>query len=96
MLLVGPIPQGLHLDHLCRNTRCVNPDHLEPVTPKVNNSRGFSPSAKRGKMTQCKNGHEFTDANTRIDKMGRRCCRQCRRDYARAWERRKRALANAS
>lgn len=93
MLLVGPIPQGLHLDHLCRNTRCVNPDHLEPVTPRVNNLRSFSTSAKRARMTHCKNGHEFTESNTRVDKIGRRSCKQCHREYARM---RARVLAAAS
>lgn len=52
--LVGPVPSGLHLDHVCRVTCCVNPAHLEPVTNAVNVQRGWD---ARGKHTHCKNGH---------------------------------------
>lgn len=71
----GPIPDGLHLDHLCRNTRCCNPDHLEPVTPRVNVLRGESPSAVVVRTNHCKRGHEFTPDNTylRPDGGGRQC-----------------------
>src|SRR5438105_11185649 len=53
----GPIPDSLPLDHLCKNTLCVNPDHLEPVTPKENNRRSNSPSALHMKKTHCPRGH---------------------------------------
>lgn len=66
---VGPIPEGLHLDHLCRVRRCVNPAHLEPVTLAENVRRG-----ERATKTHCKNGHEFTPENTiRRNKPGREC-----------------------
>lgn len=87
-LLVGPIPDGLHLDHLdhtndptcvggseCLHRRCVRPDHLQPVTQAENNRRG-SGWAKR---THCKYGHEYTPENTRQDKRGGRVCRECER-----------------
>lgn len=77
-LHVGPIPDGLHLDHLCRVRRCVNPDHLEPVTQAENNRRGVSPIAAFVDATHCIHGHEFTPENTyRTDKG--RYCRACRR-----------------
>jgi hypothetical protein len=74
-LLIGPIPNGLVLDHLCRNTFCVNPDHLEPVTNAVNVMRGYSPGAMNKIKTHCKNGHEFTPENiyTYPNKPGRQC-----------------------
>lgn len=57
----GPIPGDLPLDHLCRNPKCVNPDHLEPVTQAVNMSR-----SKNARKTHCPYGHEYTEANTRL------------------------------
>lgn len=78
VVLVGPIPAGMQLDHLCRNRRCVNPDHLEPVTRRVNILRGYSPVAIRARQTECIRGHEFTPENTRI-KNGYRNCRACHR-----------------
>lgn len=62
-LLVGKIPEGLEIDHLCRNKKCVNPEHLEPVTHSENmrRTKGF-----RKRKTHCVKGHEFTKENTRI------------------------------
>lgn len=62
---VGPIPEGMVIDHLCRNTRCVNPKHMEPVTSKENTRRGTAPSAQNMAKTHCKHGHEFEPENTR-------------------------------
>ena len=77
-LLVGEIPSDLQLDHLCRNTRCCNPKHLEPVTAKVNTLRGVGPSAINSKKTHCINGHEFTVENTYIRKDNNtRRCKRC-------------------
>lgn len=58
-LFKGPIPHGLQPDHLCRVRCCVNPDHLEAVTSKVNTLRGISPSAVQAKKTHCLQGHPF-------------------------------------
>lgn len=82
-LLVGPIAAGMHLDHLCRNKACVNPAHLEMVTPRVNILRGFGPSARAAAKTHCLNGHPFDETNTRITPSGKRQCRICARDYGR-------------
>lgn len=77
-LLVGPIPEGLHIDHLCRIRNCVNPDHLEPVTPGENVRRGLSGINNYSK-THCKSGHEFTPENTYHAKGdGSRHCRTCK------------------
>lgn len=69
----GPVPEGLQLDHLCRVRNCVNPDHLEPVTQKVNILRGDSFSARKSRQTHCIHGHEFTAGNTYDDRGGRKC-----------------------
>lgn len=86
-LLVGPIPDGHQLDHLCRVRACVNPDHLEPVTQRENVLRGEGLAAINARKTHCKNGHEFTDENTRryVGPNGapRRACRACHRERGR-------------
>jgi hypothetical protein len=64
---VGEIPQGLELDHLCRNTLCVNPDHLEAVTHSVNIKRGLTPIRARERAalrTHCPSGHPYDEVNT--------------------------------
>lgn len=75
VLFVGPIPKGLFIDHLCRNTRCVNPDHIEPVTPRENVMRGMAPSAVTNRTGVCQRGHSMDDAYIRPD--GKRSCRVC-------------------
>lgn len=86
--LVGPIPDGLSLDHLCRVPACVNPVHLEPVSHRENCLRGISPAAQQAQQTHCKNGREFTEENTRLQilRSGRvkRHCRECAKAYRRA------------
>lgn len=58
-MLVGPVPDGLEIDHLCRNRACVNPNHMEVVTAKENVLRGIGISAQNARKTHCKNGHPF-------------------------------------
>lgn len=76
-VLVGPIPDGLVLDHLCRNVLCVNPDHLRPVVERVNLLSGFGAAALNARKTHCKRGHELTD-ETIYWQGGTRQCRICR------------------
>lgn len=74
---VGPIPEGLQLDHLCRVRHCVNPEHLEPVTNQVNGLRGEGFAAKQARQTHCKRGHLLEGDNLKPDKLGRRICKAC-------------------
>jgi len=83
--LVGPVPASLHLDHLCRVRCCVNPAHLEPVTPRENMLRGVSPHAVNARKTHCAKGHPMRDH------AGRRECIFCRRAYRAKWYRERRA-----
>lgn len=75
-LLVGPIPEGLTIDHQCRNHRCVNPEHLEPVPLRENIKR----AADQDRRSHCPSGHVFDDANTYRDSNGWRHCRSCGRE----------------
>ena len=85
----GPIPKGFQIDHLCRVKCCVNPDHLEAVTPSVNSLRGISVN---GTKTHCAKGHPFFGENL-YEAAGRRYCRTCIRAH---YEARKKRKANES
>lgn len=80
----GPIPDGLVLDHLCRNRQCVNPSHLEAVDNRTNILRGTGFSARHARKTHCPQQHPYDEPNTYIDKRGLRHCRACFRDRSRA------------
>lgn len=77
----GPIPEGLQIDHLCRRKACVNPDHLEAVTSRVNNNRRPYSLTQR---THCKEGHVLSPDNVGRynDKRGYvvSYCRTCQRE----------------
>lgn len=83
------IPDGLQIDHLCRNRACCNPWHLEPVTPLVNSQRGLGP----GSRTSCPQGHAYTNDNTYRTPDGRRVCRKCTAESRRRYEMRKKRTA---
>ena len=78
--LRAEIPEGLSLDHLCRNRACVNPWHLEPVDHRTNVSRAY---AARPRRTHCVVGHELTPENTKVSRDGARVCRECSIAYDR-------------
>ncbi len=78
---IAPIPDGLQIDHLCRNRACVNPCHLDVVTNKENCLCGESANAENARKTECKRGHPFNEDNTYLKPdNGQRQCRICRHD----------------
>lgn len=79
-LVNGPIPKGMQLDHLCRDTACVNPLHLEVVSNLTNTLRSTNFIAVHAQKTHCVNGHPFDGINSYIGKRRNRVCRQCQRD----------------
>lgn len=78
-LRVGPVSVGMQLDHLCRNKACINPAHLEPVTPGENTARAdMNAATYQLSKTHCPRGHAYDEANTRIrPSTGHRQCRAC-------------------
>lgn len=93
MMSRGDIPKGLVIDHLCRNTSCVNPDHLEAVTQNENVRRSDEILGLRSRKTHCPQGHEYSDDNTywrpsqySNGKLTRRFCRECTRAASRRWK----------
>lgn len=91
---VGPIPDGLVIDHLCRTPACVNPEHLEPVTQRENALRGVGPTAANAVKTHCAQGHEYTPENTYVyPSRGWRMCRRCHQQWDTARRARKREAA---
>lgn len=88
--LVGDIPDGMQIDHLCRNRACVNPDHLEPVSAAENQKRGAGPGGVLYELpTVCKRGHDLTSPGAWLTNRPRRMCRMCQRIRARDYEDRK-------
>ena len=89
--LIGPIPDGLTIDHLCRVRHCVNPSHMEPVTSRENTLRGNGPTAVHARQTYCRRGHEFTFENTYMEGRNkkRRRCRICSNIKTAKWKKEK-------
>ncbi len=88
MAFIGPIPEGLELDHLCRNRACINPEHLEPVTRSTNLKRGLAETSPQfrnywASKTHCPRGHPYDLINTHFDKYGHRFCRECNKESKR-------------
>ena len=91
---VGPVPEGLQLDHLCRNRACVKPAHLEAVTQRTNILRGVGATAKHARQTHCEHGHPFNQENTYVYPQGWRTCRPCKRKRDRRYRAAGRVVRN--
>jgi hypothetical protein len=93
----GIIPEGLVLDHLCRNRLCINLDHLEIVTNRTNLLRGVNQVAENASKTHCKHGHELTGDNLRMRKNGSgRECLTCKKEFHRIYGRKRTEKARAA
>lgn len=79
---IGGIPDGLHIDHLCRNRACCNPQHLEPVSVRENSLRGNTLPAANARKVACPYGHPYDAENTSVI-AGKRNCRTCNRERMR-------------
>ena len=83
-----PVPAGMEIDHLCNNTRCCNPEHLEAVTPGENILRSYRRDGRtpsNSTKTECPQGHPYSEANTYTKPTtGARHCRTCRAEQAEA------------
>lgn len=90
-LYIGPIPEGLGIDHLCKNRGCVRPSHIEAVPQRVNLARGDHPAAIVRRTNVCGHGHALTPENTYITPAGWRRCRECCRRHGRELRQRRRA-----
>ena len=93
---VGPIPDGHEIDHLCKNTRCSNPEHLEAVTRRENIRRSDNYLGVNMRKDRCPQGHEYT--HTAVTKDGRtnRKCRHCEREAERRYEVKRKARRKAA
>jgi len=91
-LVIGPIPDGKELDHLCRNRWCVRPDHQEPVTRLINLIRGQTTTARHAAATHCPQGHPYDMFNT-IFYHNKRYCRTCNNTRRRQRHRRAKEIA---
>lgn len=90
-VFIGPIPDGLQVDHLCKIKHCVNPEHLEPVTPRTNVMRADTVAARNAAKTHCGEGHEYAGDNLLIvQTTGERRCRTCTNETARQYRNRQR------
>lgn len=90
-LLRHPVPTTLHIDHLCRNRICCNPDHLEVCTPAENISRGQGVAPNNARKTHCPNGHPYDAENTYVWNK-QRFCRTCSDEYKQRYYFRKMSL----
>lgn len=92
-IFMGHVPKELHVDHLCRNRGCVNPEHMDPVYPRVNIMRGEGPAAYNARKTHCKRGHPLSGENLVVDRItGKRACRTCKRATTQRYHQRKKGL----
>lgn len=91
-LLVGPIPEGLTIDHLCRSPSCVRPSHLEPVTRRENNLRSNNVGGVNARKTHCPAGHPYDETNT-IHYRDMRYCRPCVYENIRRYRERKKVTS---
>ena len=96
-VFVGKVPDGMQLDHLCRTPLCVNPEHLEVVTPRENTMRSNGLAAVNARKTHCKWGHEFTADNTYVPakRPNRRYCKICRSEAVKKYKNKSQAYKKA-